>query len=136
MEITTDASVWGIGGWISVGGKPTAYFSDFITHDDELVLGHKRGEHEGQQGFQALALLVAVRLWAPLWRTKRVCLALRNDNVGALTIFSSLKGKSVPIKCRCKGICLGHGRMCVRTGPDRTFAWHNERSGGRSFQPN
>ena len=68
-----------------------------ITSHDEDVLGHKRGEHEGQQGFEALGLLVAMRIWAPLWRDKRVKLHIRNDNVGALTVFSSCKGKSVPM---------------------------------------
>ena len=80
-----------------MAGKQIAYFSIVITEHDEAVLGHKRGEHEGQQGFEALALLVAIRLWMALWRMKRVRLALRNDNVGALTMFTAPKGKSMPM---------------------------------------
>ena len=97
IEITTDASIWGIGGWIAVAGTPIAYFTQAIATHDETVLGHKRGEHEGQQAFEALALLVAIRLWAPLWKHKRVRLIIRNDNVGALTVFAACKGKSIPM---------------------------------------
>ena len=53
------------------------------------------GENQGQQGFEAMCLLIAVRIWAPIWKNSRVTLALRNDNIGALTIFSSLKGNNL-----------------------------------------
>ena len=95
LEITCDASIWGIGGWLSVAGAPIAWFSDIITKDDEAVLPHKRGEHEGQQTFESLSLLVATRLWSPLWRQKRVRLCVRSDNRGALSVFSNLKSAGV-----------------------------------------
>ena len=66
----------------------------FITPEDEQMLNVKRGEPEGQQVFEGLALLVAVRLWAHLWHSRRVRLILRFDNVGALSIYSSVKGRS------------------------------------------
>ena len=97
VKITCDASVWGIGGWISFGDTPIGFFHDIISPDDAVVLGHERGEKEGQQAFEGLALLVAVRLWAPLWKSKRVHFTLRSDNVGALTIFSALKTSSEPM---------------------------------------
>ena len=70
------------------------------------MLGHKSGENEGQQGFEAMALLLAVRVWAPLWHSSRVTLSLRNDNVGALSVFSSLKGKSVPMNAVAREFAL------------------------------
>ena len=39
-----------------------------------------------------MALLIATRLWSHLWRTRRVSLRLRSDNIGALTVFSACKG--------------------------------------------
>ena len=40
----------------------------------------------------AMSLLIAIRTWSHLWRSTRMRLKLRSDNVGALTVFSSLKG--------------------------------------------
>ena len=94
VEVTTDASVWGIGGYVSVNNVIIAYFSDIITPDDERILKQTRGDNLGQQVYEGLALLVAVRLWSHLWRSRRVRLILRSDNVGALSIYSSVKGRS------------------------------------------
>ena len=61
LEITTDASPWGIGGWISLDGKPLAWFADQVTETDALMLQREVGSHLAQQGFEALAILVAIR---------------------------------------------------------------------------
>ena len=106
VVITTDASIYGYGAWISLAGRPIAWFSESISAEDEAVLGHKHGENEGQQGFEAMALLLAVRVWAPIWQSSRVSLSLRNDNVGALTVFSSLKGKSCPMNAVAREFAL------------------------------
>ena len=97
IEITTDASIWGFGGWLSIRGRPVEWFSEPITPEDERALGHARGNHEGQQAFEAFTLLLAIRLWAREWKDERYVLILRNDNIGALTIYSSLKGRSCPM---------------------------------------
>ena len=34
LEVTTDASPWGIGGWVSLDGKPISWFSDRISETD------------------------------------------------------------------------------------------------------
>ena len=68
VEITTDASIYGYGGWLSVGGKPVAWFSETISCTDEEILGHKAGSHEGQQAFEAMALLIAVRVRSRFWK--------------------------------------------------------------------
>ena len=94
LEITCDASIWGIGGCLSLKGTPLAYFHDTISAFDETTLGFTRGQPEGQQAFEGLALLVATRLWSKMWRSKRFRLALRSDNLGALSIFSAVNGKS------------------------------------------
>ena len=65
VTITTDASIWGCGGWISMNGKAIAYFSETVSKDDEIILELKRGEPKSQQGFEAIALLIVVRLWLP-----------------------------------------------------------------------
>ena len=93
LEVTTDASPWGIGGWVSLDGKPISWFSDRVSETDASLLQRDIGVHESQQAFEALAILVAVRRWRKLWATRRVSLRIRNDNVGALTVASALKGR-------------------------------------------
>ena len=93
MIITTDASMFGIGGIISKGGKIQAYFRDEITEIDEEVLDRKKLTNEGQQAWEGLAMLVALRTWALLWKQRRVRLLVRGDNNGALAALSALKGK-------------------------------------------
>ena len=93
LEITTDASPWGLGAWLSLNGKPLSWFAIPVTESDCAVLNRQIGSHESQQAFEALVLLVAVRVWQRLWQTKRICLAVRSDNVGALSVLSAFRGK-------------------------------------------
>ena len=95
-----------MGAWISVNGKAIAYFSETVSRDDKFLLELKRGEPESQQVFEAIALLIAVRLWLPFWKSKRFPLSIRNVNIGALTICSSLKGKSGPMNAVARGFSL------------------------------
>ena len=78
---------------MSVNGGPVACFSGVITPEDEEVLQVTRGDIKGQQSFEGLALLVAVRLWLNLWCARRVRLILRSDNVGVMFIYSAVKGR-------------------------------------------
>ena len=39
VVITTDASIYGYGAWISLAGRPIAWFTESISKDDETVLG-------------------------------------------------------------------------------------------------
>ena len=92
LQITTDASPWGVGGYLTIDGHITAYFSDAITEEDARVLQRDIGSHEAQQAFEALALLVAFRLWRKELSSSRTVIAVRTDNVGALTMVAALKG--------------------------------------------
>ena len=38
LEVTTDASPWGIGGWVSLNGQCLAWFADRVTATDADVL--------------------------------------------------------------------------------------------------
>ena len=91
VEFGTDASPWGLGGWISVNGVIQYYFSDPITTDDTQMFGIDTGHSEGQQLWEALAILVAIRLWAAEHPTKRIILSVKSDNVGALTLMLKMR---------------------------------------------
>jgi hypothetical protein len=89
IEIGTDASPWGLGGWLAIGGKITHYFSGPVTTDDHRVLKVKG--KDGQQVWECLAILIAVRLWAHIWSQERIVLRVCGDNVGALTLLVKLR---------------------------------------------
>ena len=91
VEIGTDASPWGLGGWISVGGRIVEYFSCPITALDVARYGHAIGCNKGQQLWECLAILIAVRLWAHIWSRERIVLRICGDNVGALTLLVKLR---------------------------------------------
>ena len=89
IEIGTDASLWGLGGWLAVNGKITHYFSSPVSSDDHRIL--RATGKDGQQTWECLAILVAIRLWAHLWSRDRMVLRIRGDNVGALTLLVKLR---------------------------------------------
>ena len=48
----------------------------------------------GQQAFEALGLLVAIRLWLPTFKHERVTVYLRSDNVSALEMVAKMQAKT------------------------------------------
>jgi len=89
VEIGTDASLWGMGGWLSINGAITHYFASPISKDDSRILPVEG--KKGQQVWECLAILVAIRLWAHLWAQDRMILRVRGDNIGALTLLVKLR---------------------------------------------
>ena len=51
----------------------------------------KRGGSEGQQAWEGLAILAALRLWSWVWRDCRISLAVRSDSVSALVMLVKMK---------------------------------------------
>ena len=49
------------------------------------------GEAKGQQLWKALAILVAIDLWAKEWLQQRVVLKVRSDKVTALTLLTKMR---------------------------------------------
>jgi hypothetical protein len=60
VEITSDASPFGLGAWLAVNGVILEWFAEPITDTDELVLGATRGSCDSQQAFESLLLLMAL----------------------------------------------------------------------------
>ena len=84
VMIYVDASPYGLGAWLSVDSVPIAYFSDAITDMDcNMLLVEKNEGSKGQQAFEALGLLAAIRLWLPSFKEERVTVHLRGDNIAA-----------------------------------------------------
>ena len=91
VEIGTDASPWGLGGWLSIDGTITHYFSSRIDKFDVDKFKYQIGDANGQQLWEALAVLVAIDLWSEKWLTDRVVLKVRSDNVSALTLLTTMR---------------------------------------------
>ena len=89
--IGTDASTTRLGGWLAVNDVVREYFSEPITANDEGILGRSIGDFKGQQVFEFLAVLVALRLW--IADRKHLNLKLVGDNIGALTLALKLRPK-------------------------------------------
>ena len=66
-------------------GAITEYLYQAVQDDDIVILGAARGDDKPQQVFEALALLVALRLWEMAWNGKRVAITVRSDSVIGLT---------------------------------------------------
>ena len=60
-------------------------------HDLE-VLGATRGDPRGQAAFEGLALLIALRAWAEVWRDESAFVLTRSDSIAALG--SLIKGNA------------------------------------------
>ena len=93
-RIITDASPWGLGGVVSVEHRILGWFTSELDHRDSRRYGVPLGDAAEQQIWEALALLVALRLWRKIWTGRRPLLEVKSDNVSALTLFATLRATS------------------------------------------
>ena len=68
VRISVDASPWGIGGVLSKGSRPVAYFADTISDEDLRRFQASRGKSDFNTVWEALAVLVSLRAWRDLTR--------------------------------------------------------------------
>ena len=95
IVITTDASPYGIGGVLEIESQVVSFFGDRIRADDRRILSlGETPSSSDQQALEALAILVALREWAPRWLNRRVQLTVRTDNIAALTMIGKLQPHS------------------------------------------
>lgn len=94
FTITVDASPWGLGGFISHLGQPLGWFADQIWPEDVARLGVVIGSSASQAVLEALAILVAVRMWAPLWKSRRLTVCVRSDSITALGALNKQRSRA------------------------------------------
>lgn len=108
MEITADASPWGIGGWLLRTTNPLliSLFKSQIWTKRFLV------RSEASVVFSRLLnrCRVAYGMWAPMLILRRARLHMRGDNSGALTCYSALKGRGAGMNLISRDFSLGAGR--------------------------
>ena len=95
IQIVCDASPYGVGGVLLLNKVPTAWIHDAITEEDHRRMGTAAGQCEGQATFEALAVLVAIRTWLPLWRDHPTTVVVQSDSMAALGAAAKA-GSGVP----------------------------------------
>ena len=95
VEIGTDASPHGLGGWLAINGTICKHFSSRISPFEVQLFKLVVGSCDGQQVLEALAILVALRLWLPECN-RRIYLApvIRSDNITALTLCLKMRPRT------------------------------------------
>ena len=74
ITFTVDASPYGIGGVLYIGGVPEAFY-DQPYEEDEVILHTKRGSADGQQMWECLSILLALRIWWSYWAERKAILS-------------------------------------------------------------
>ena len=91
IELNLDASPWGIGGYLLEDGVVTAWFSDRIHLEEARLLRIEIGTSAVQQCVEALAALVALRVWHIRWKQAGAIIRVRSDSISALILTLNLK---------------------------------------------
>lgn len=109
-----DASPYGMGGMLQINKEFKEFFAIGISKDDEKYMATEAGSSVGQQTWEGLCGLICLRLWSKFWQAARAKLRLRNDNVGALTLFAHVKGRSPAHTLLARELALDLGRAQCR----------------------
>ena len=91
IEVYLDASPFGLGGVLCINGIPVTFFTSKLDHHDERIHKQTIGDSAGQQAWECLAVLVALRAWYSTWIYKRAKITIKGDNVSALAMASRMK---------------------------------------------
>jgi len=94
IELTLDASPWGLGGILKEDGEIIEFFASPLTHEDFGRFKFQAGSPDGQQCWESLSALVALRLWKSRWLGQRVRIQVRGDSVAMLTLVMKMKPPS------------------------------------------
>ena len=86
---------------LQIGNTTVSYFASELSEFDFNFFGFRPGAAEGQQTWEALCALVALRLYAQHWKSHRITLAVRGDSVAMLTLIVKFKA---PAGSRAMGI--------------------------------
>ena len=81
---------------------------------DETLLRAQSSDCASQQVFEALALVVAMRLWCNQWRAQRCTVRVRSDSVCALTRVLKLRGSCYGLRVLAREAALDVSAACYR----------------------
>ena len=80
---------------LTIDGVATSYFAALIEDNDRAVLGLcAEPSSSDQQVLEALAILVSLREFVEYWRSERIILTIRTDNIAALAMCAKMQPHS------------------------------------------
>jgi hypothetical protein len=96
--VATDASPWGMGGILVIAGKIERYFTTELSAADLRHFNAARGVSDWTTVWEALALLIAAKLWMQTTDSSFV-LRVKSDSLGALRAAMKLSSPSPHLNC-------------------------------------
>eukprot|EP00971_Amphidinium_carterae_P014742 291035-Amphidinium_carterae.1 len=88
-----DASPFGIGGALYYNGKLHSALSSPLREEDFSIHGFSKGDAQGQQTWECLAVLVASRHWKTILRDETATWTIMTDNMTALHMMVNLTSR-------------------------------------------
>ena len=89
-----------------VDGDIVEFFASELSCCDTERFSVSRGDPAGQQVWEALACLVAMRLWASRWSEARLRLEVRGDSVAMLSLVVGLRPRGPGLGLIAKELAL------------------------------
>ena len=94
VSLTTDASPEALGGYLVINGALVAAFASRVTTEDAEILGFEKGSSSSQGIVEALAIVVALRLWRKKIPQGLLELRIQSDSIVALAMSEKLAASS------------------------------------------
>jgi hypothetical protein len=123
--ITTDASPWGLGAILSRHGRPVAWAADILHQCDLDRFDASRGDSAFTTVWEALCVLMAIRLWEHLVPDG---IALRSDSLATLGALGKMSSPAPGVNAVLREIALvegssGNGFAALAHIPGVTNTW-------------
>lgn len=110
FELVTDASPWGLGGVLLQDGIPVRWYASKLQPKLLNKFKAATGDPAFNTLWEALALLVACRIWLPKCKVQRLSVRVKSDNVGALRMLLNLSSKAANINVVARELALDLAR--------------------------
>ena len=114
IDMILDAPPLALDGYLQINGRIVSYFISPLADHDEQRFGVERGKSDGQQIWEALCLLVALRAWAPHWLSNRSNLQIKYDAVSALTLLLHMRPSTHKFAIFARELALDISEACCR----------------------
>ena len=85
-------------------------FTSALGEHDFRRYGYAQGDPKGQQTWESLALLVALRLWAAEWQQRKFQINVKSDSMVALVMATKLKAAGVHTNRIARELAMDLGR--------------------------
>ena len=99
----------GTGALLVVDGILVAALYSAVSAHDEAKFGKRRGSNEGQQVWELLISLIALRHWADRWPMTKFILEVKSENIDALVATGSLKASGDNANLIARELALHYG---------------------------